>query len=161
MIKQIRIESKLYNGNVTIENAHAISAKMILLANDEIAANQFMKKAILAQACPDFNVQIRVVSEAIHLLKDKRAEKLMVQIICSSPKDVIAFLNVFGSVEVIVGRYKKKHAEHKIMLSEQWIIDDKEKEYFDTIYKLSDGLLYGQVLPEHKKQKYMELLKKT
>lgn len=161
MILQLRIESKLYNGIVTEQNARAVSAKMILLAQDETAQNEFMKKSILAQANPDFKVQIRGIEESVKLLSDPRAKKLKVQIICTKPSDGERFLEALGPVEVIVGKYKVKKAEKKLELSPNWVIDQAELSCWKHLYELSEGKMYGQLLSEYPKIDFMELLEKA
>lgn len=161
MILQLRIESKLYNGIVTVQNAHAVSAKMILLANDELAGNDLMKKSTMAQADPEFNVQIRGIQETSRLLADPRAEKLMVQIICTSPRDAAALLENLGKTEVVVGKYKAKKAENKLELNSSWVVAQEDVPYWERLYELSGGHLYGQVLSEHPKQDFLKLLQKA
>lgn len=161
MILQLRIESKLYNGIVTEQNAREVSAKMILMANDKTAGDSLMKQSVLAQVNPEFKAQVRGISESIRLLSDPRAEGLRVQIICTSPADGKAFLQALGPVETIVGKYKAKGAGEKLELGANWILDKEDLPVWEDLYRLSGGLMYGQLLPEHEKQDFAALLKKA
>lgn len=156
MIGQIRLEKSWVNGNVTDEEAKAVGAKMILIANDAIVTDELARKAILIQANPEFKWQFRGVEESIHLLDDPRAEKLSVMIICNSPNDVVKFTRKFKGLEVAVGKYKSKGGN--IELSEKWIISEDEKPVFDEIDR--EASLVYQLMASRPKQSYQSLLKK-
>lgn len=155
MIGQIRLEKNWVNGNVTDEEAKAVGAKMILIANDAVASDELTKKSILIQANPEFKWQFRGVEESIRLLDDPRADKLHVMIICNNPADIVKFTRKFKGLEVAVGKYKSKGGT--IELSEKWIISEEEKPVFDEID--SEAVLIYQLMASRPKQSYQSLIK--
>lgn len=159
MIKQIRIDEKLINKNLTWENARSVGASMVLLIDDKMANDELMKKGTLMQAVPDLKLQIRGLEESIRLLKDPRAEKLSVFIVCKNPKIALKLVENLDIPEVNVANYTCRKAPEKTVLNERWAATPDDLPVFDELNKKLNGRLFNQMVVTYDRVYYKDLRK--
>lgn len=161
MIKQIRIDEKLLNKNFTYENARSLGATTVLLVDDRMAGDELMKKGTMMQAVPDLRLQIRGTEESIRLLKDPRAEKMSVFIVCKSPKIALKLVENLNIPEVNVANYPCRRASEKTQLNDHWAVTEEDLPVFEALNEKTNGNLFNQMIPTFEKSYFKDLIAKA
>lgn len=106
MIKQIRLDERLIHGQVAVKWSRILDVNRIIVADDEVASNGLMQKALMMAAPNDVKVAIVGVERAIELCRNPKADLLSILVIVSNPKALLAVATALPNAGgVNVGNY--------------------------------------------------------
>lgn len=92
MIKLIRIDDRLVHGQVAFTWTPALGADCLLIANDKVAADEFMKMALNLAKPSGAKLLIRSVKDAAAFLNDDKSKNAKVLVLINSVKDAAALV---------------------------------------------------------------------
>lgn len=99
MIKLTRIDDRLIHGQVAFAWTTALGIDTILIANDKVAKDEFMKMTLGLAKPRDIKLLIKPMGEAVEYLKAEANRKILVLI--DSVKDAHALANQIEEIRSI------------------------------------------------------------
>ncbi len=101
MIKLTRIDERLVHGQVAFTWVPALGVDCLLIANDKVAKNEFMKLTLGLAKPAGTKLLIKSILEAILFLDDEKSKNLKVLVIINSVKDALALANEVAAIKSI------------------------------------------------------------
>lgn len=149
MIKLVRLDERMIHGQIAIKWSRHTGVDRIIVANDEAASNDIIKKSLMMAAPSTCKTAIRSVENSIKLMNDPRAENLKILVIVSTPEDLLKVIdNVKEKIPLInIGNYgriapKKGMEMRKTYGANLYAYDDEVKIFkkildhgIETIYQ--------------------------
>jgi fructoselysine and glucoselysine-specific PTS system IIB component len=90
MIKLTRIDDRLVHGQVAFTWVPALGVNCLIVANDKVAKDEFMKMTLGLAKPAGTKLLIKSLKEAAEFLNDKKNEGLKILLIINSVKDAAA-----------------------------------------------------------------------
>lgn len=90
MIKLTRIDDRLVHGQVAFTWTPALSADCLLIANDKVAKDEFMKMTLGLAKPAGTKLLIKSVNDAATFLNDEKSKNAKVLVLINSVKDAAA-----------------------------------------------------------------------
>lgn len=150
MIKLLRIDNRLIHGQIAVGWIKHLEVNRVIVANDKIAQNN-TQVATLKMATPD-GVKCLVISikDAIEILNDSRADKLIIMIIVNNPADALKIIEAVPKVPYLnLGNYGQLGStEGLVKLSETFYCDEDDVSVLKNI-KLTGKKIEYQLVPNH------------
>ena len=106
MISLVRLDERMIHGQVAVKWSRVLNVDRILVANDEAAADDLIKKSLMMAAPNTVKTAIVSVEKAIGILNDPRGEGLKILVIVRTPDDLLKLAEaVPGINDVNLGNY--------------------------------------------------------
>ena len=93
MIKLTRIDDRLVHGQVAFTWTPALGVNCLLIANDKVAKDEFLKMALGLAKPAGTKLLIKSVTDAITFLNDEKSKGLKILLVINSVKDAYAMAN--------------------------------------------------------------------
>jgi PTS system mannose-specific IIB component/fructoselysine and glucoselysine-specific PTS system IIB component len=90
MIKLIRIDDRLVHGQVVFTWTPALGADCLLIANDKVAKDEFMKMTLSLAKPAGTKLLIKTVKDAAVFLNDEKGKNAKVLVLINNIKDAAA-----------------------------------------------------------------------
>ncbi|MES2113473.1 MAG: PTS sugar transporter subunit IIB [Bacteroidota bacterium] len=111
MIKLTRIDDRLVHGQVAFTWTPALGVDCLLIANDKVAKDEFLKMTLGLAKPANTRLLIKSLADAAVFLKDEKSRNAKVLLIVNSVKDAYAMANEvpeiksinFGGIRMING----------------------------------------------------------
>jgi len=111
MIKLTRIDDRLVHGQVAFTWTPALGVDCLLIANDKVAKDEFLKMTLGLAKPANTRLLIRSLADAATFLNDEKSRNAKVLLIVNSVKDAYAMVNQvpeiksvnFGGIRMING----------------------------------------------------------
>jgi fructoselysine and glucoselysine-specific PTS system IIB component len=101
MIKLTRIDDRLLHGQVAFTWLPALGADCILIANDKVAKDEFMKMTIGLAKPAGTKLLIKSLADAATFLNDEKSKNLKVLLLINSVKDALAMAEAVAEIKSI------------------------------------------------------------
>lgn len=101
MIKLIRIDDRLVHGQVAMTWTPALSADCLLVANDKVAKDDFMKMTLGLAKPASAKLLIKSIADAVTFLNDPRSQGMKVLVIVNSVKDAAALAGELSEIRSV------------------------------------------------------------
>ncbi|GAA3995323.1 PTS sugar transporter subunit IIB [Mucilaginibacter dorajii] len=101
MIKLTRIDDRLVHGQVAFTWTPAISADCLLVANDKVAKDEFMKMTLGLAKPTSARLIIKTLADAATFINDPRAQQMKILLIVSSVKDAAVMADTVSEITSI------------------------------------------------------------
>ncbi|MBD1362733.1 PTS sugar transporter subunit IIB [Mucilaginibacter sp. ZT4R22] len=101
MIKLVRIDDRLVHGQVAFTWTPALGADCLLIANDKVAADEFMKMTLNLAKPPGTRLLIKSVEAAATFLNDEKSKNAKVLVLINSIKDAAALADSVPAITSI------------------------------------------------------------
>jgi mannose/fructose/N-acetylgalactosamine-specific phosphotransferase system component IIB len=101
MIKLTRIDDRLLHGQVAFTWTPALGADCILIANDKVAKDEFMKMTLGLAKPAGTKLLIKSLNDAAVFLNDERSTNLKVLLLVNSVKDAYAMANEVAEIRSV------------------------------------------------------------
>jgi fructoselysine and glucoselysine-specific PTS system IIB component len=101
MIKLTRIDDRLLHGQVAFTWTPALGADCILIANDKVAKDEFMKMTIGLAKPQGTKLLIKSLNDAAVFLNDERSKNLKVLVLVNSVKDAYAMVDGVAEIKSV------------------------------------------------------------
>ncbi len=145
MIVLLRIDDRLIHGQVVVGWAAALAPDRIVLADDEVAADEWERNLYAAAAGPEFKVSVLSLKEAADQLRGGVFDRERVIVIVREPRSVAELMRLGLEVrEVNVGGLHFRPGADK--LADGVFLNDEERAVLRGLVK--QGVkLDGRALP--------------
>ncbi|MEW6545872.1 MAG: PTS sugar transporter subunit IIB [Bacillota bacterium] len=113
-VKHLRIDNRLIHGQVVVAWAKHEGIDTLIVANDQVAADDFQRTILVSVAPPGIRVLVLGVGDTLAYVRDPAHEHENVFILCKTPEDALALhegglglqeMNV-GNMAFVVGSKK-------------------------------------------------------
>jgi fructoselysine and glucoselysine-specific PTS system IIB component len=101
MIKLTRIDDRLVHGQVAFTWTPAISADCLLVANDKVAKDEFMKMTLGLAKPASAKLVIKTLADAAIFINDPRAQQMKILLIVNSVKDAALMADAVSEIKSI------------------------------------------------------------
>lgn len=153
MIRLIRLDERMIHGQIAIKWSRHTGVNRIIVANDEAASNDIVKKSLLMAAPSTCKTAIRSVEKSIELINDPRAKNLKILVIVSTPEDLLKVIDSVNEKvpQINIGNYgriaPKKGMEIRKTYGANLYAYNHEVEIFKEILDYGIETIY-QTTPE-------------
>jgi fructoselysine and glucoselysine-specific PTS system IIB component len=125
MIKLTRIDDRLVHGQVAFTWTPALGVNCLIVANDKIAKDEFMKLTLGLAKPAGTKLLIKTLSEASAFLNDEKNKELKVLLLINSIKDAAVMANDVAEIKSInVGGIRLK--EGAKLISKAVAVNDED-----------------------------------
>jgi PTS system mannose-specific IIB component len=157
-VKHIRIDNRLIHGQVTVAWVGAIGANHLIVANDDVAADEF-QRVLLPQAARGVRTSILSIDDTLaHCANLADSENVM--ILAKFPTDALRLLAGGLTVgEVNVGNQAPKPGSKFTMVTRSISVTEQDAQDYRRIAELA-GHLRSQMMPTDKADDFLRLLTK-
>ena len=101
MIKLTRIDDRLLHGQVSFTWTPAVSADCVVVANDKVAADEFMKMTLNLAKPASAKLLIKSLADTITFLNDPRSQPMKVLVLINSVKDAAVLADGVKEIQSI------------------------------------------------------------
>ena len=145
MIVLFRVDDRLIHGQVILGWGSVLRPDRIILADDEVASNEWEKNLYAAAVPPEIKVSILPLLEAAAQLKRGIFDTERVILLVRHPKDVVALMDLGLPVgEVNVGGLHFREGRQKLL--DNVYIDGEERNIMRELVKRG-VILDGRAVP--------------
>ena len=151
-----RIDNRLIHGQVATMWSSSVGANLLLVANDEVAGNEF-RQGLMDMAAPSFaQTRYFTIEKTINVIH-KASESPHIAIICENPQDVLKLVE--GGVPIKKVNIGNMHmAPGKKQVSKAVCVDDEDIKSFKKLKELGVELEIRRV-PSESAESIDELFK--
>lgn len=152
-----RIDSRLIHGQVATQWASSVKANLILVANDNVAGDEF-RQSLMDMAAPSFcDTRYFTLEKTINVIHKANASQNII-IMCDDPSDVLTLVE--GGVPITKVNIGNMHmAEGKWQVATVVAVDDKDVAAFRKLMELGVELEIRKV-PSERTEDIQKLFKK-
>ena len=101
MIKLTRIDDRLLHGQVAFTWTPALGVDCLLIANDKVAKDEFMKMTINLAKPAGTKLLIKSLSDAATFLNDEKSKNAKVLLLVNSVKDAYAMVDAVSEIKSV------------------------------------------------------------
>ena len=158
-VKHMRIDNRLIHGQVTVAWVGTIGADHLIVANDEVAADEF-QRILLPQAARGVRTSVLSVADALAHCSGEAATNETIMILAKFPDDALRLLTGGLRVaEVNVGNQAPKPGTKFTMVTRSISVTEQDAKAYRRIAELA-GRLRCQMMPNDKVDDFLRLLAK-
>jgi len=157
MIKLTRIDDRLVHGQVAFTWTPALGVNCLLIANDKVANDEFLKMAINLAKPAGCKLIIKSVKEAIIFLNDEKSQNLKILVLINNVKDAAELAEHVAEIQSInFGGLRSK--EGSKLISKAIAVNTDDIEIINQLANKGIELEVRQ-LPTDTKQLAVDLIK--
>jgi mannose/fructose/N-acetylgalactosamine-specific phosphotransferase system component IIB len=158
-VKHIRIDNRLIHGQVTVTWVGMIGANHLVVANDEVAADEF-QRILLPQAARGVRTSVLSIDDTVAYCASAAAAADQIMILAKFPGDALHLLeNGLVAGEVNVGNQAPKPGTKFTMVTRSISVTEQDARDYRRIAELA-GHLRCQMMPNDKADDFLRLLAK-
>lgn len=101
MIKLTRIDDRLVHGQVAFTWTPALGVNCLLIANDKVAKDEFLKMTLGLAKPAGTKLLIKSLADAAAFLNDEKSRNLKILLIINSVKDAFALVNEVAEIKSV------------------------------------------------------------
>jgi fructoselysine and glucoselysine-specific PTS system IIB component len=101
MIKLTRIDDRLVHGQVAMTWTPALGADCLIVANDKVAKDEFMKMTLGLAKPASAKLLIKSLADTVTFLNDPRSQSLKILVLVNSVKDAAALSNEVSEIQSV------------------------------------------------------------
>ena len=101
MIKLTRIDDRLVHGQVAFTWTPALGVNCLLIANDKVAKDEFLKMALGLAKPAGTKLLIKSLKDATAFLNDEKSSNLKILLIINSVKDAYTLVNEVSEIKSV------------------------------------------------------------
>ena len=141
-----RIDNRLIHGQVATQWSKIVGANLLLVANDEVATDEF-RQSLMDMAAPSFaETRYFTIEKTINVIH-RASEAQHIFLICETPRDVLRLVK--GGVPIKKVNIGNMHmANGKRQISKAVCVDDSDVQAFKELKELGVELEIRRVPSE-------------
>jgi len=101
MIKLTRIDDRLVHGQVAFTWTPALGVNCLLIANDKVAKDEFLKMTLGLAKPAGTKLLIKSLADAATFLNDEKSRNMKILLIINSVKDAYALVNEVAEIKSV------------------------------------------------------------
>ena len=116
MVIFTRIDDRLIHGQVTVGWGEVLKPDRIILANDEVASNEWEQELYRAAVPPEIEIYVTSVEDAAAMLAEEEHNGRRTILLVDSPRDVLRLLQRGAHIEKVnVGGLHFREGKHPLL----------------------------------------------
>lgn len=160
MITMMRVDDRLIHGQVAVMWSKELNIQRIIVASDQIAANELQASALKMAAPAGVKAAILSIDKAAEILTDPRAGSMRILVISNNPEDLLWVAEKIQEKPVLnianYGRIGGSLSE-KTKVAESVYLTDHDCEVIDKIAGLGLEIIH-QPLPSDARQNFQKMM---
>ena len=160
MLSMLSVDDRLIHGQVAVMWSKQLAVTRIIVANDEIAANELQASALKMAAPAGVKAAILPVEKAQGIINDPRSEGMKILTISNNPQDLRDVLKGVSERPVLnianYGRIGGSLADKK-KITETVYLTQEDIETVREIHDMGVEIIY-QPLPNDPREDFMKLM---
>lgn len=160
MITMMRVDDRLIHGQVAVMWSKELNIQRIIVASDQIAANELQASALKMAAPAGVKAAILSIDKAVEILTDPRAGSMRILVISNNPEDLLRVAEKIQEKPVLnianYGRIGGSLSE-KTKVAESVYLTDHDGEVIDKIAGLGLEIIH-QPLPSDARQNFQKMM---
>lgn len=157
MIQVIRIDDRLLHGQVAYSWKAFYNYQAIVIADDNVANDEFRKSIIKTAAPNGVKVTIKSIEQSLNLLKNPKLNEVKVFVVVSNPKSAYEIMSKLDNLTTLnLGGMMNKEGTKEF--SKAVFMDKEDIRYMDMINDLGVEIDIRQT-PNESKRDYCKLRK--
>lgn len=160
MITMMRVDDRLIHGQVAVMWSKELNIQRIIVASDQIAANELQASALKMAAPAGVKAAILSIDKAAEILTDPRAGSMRILVISNNPEDLLRVAEKIQEKPVLnianYGRIGGSLSE-KTKVAESVYLTDHDCEVIDKIAGLGLEIIH-QPLPSDARQNFQKMM---
>lgn len=160
MITMMRVDDRLIHGQVAVMWSKELNIQRIIVASDQIAANELQASALKMAAPAGVKAAILSIEKAAEILTDPRAGSMRILVISNNPEDLLRVAEKIQEKPVLnianYGRIGGSLSE-KTKVAESVYLTDHDCEVIDKIAGLGLEIIH-QPLPSDARQNFQKMM---
>lgn len=158
-VKHMRIDNRLIHGQVTVAWVGTVGANHLIVANDEVAADEF-QRLLLPQAARGVRTSVLSIDDTVAHCAAPDAAGESIMILAKFPGDALRLLEGgLKADEVNVGNQAPKPGTKFTMVTRSIAVTEQDAKDYRRIAELAGGLRC-QMMPNDKADDFLRLLTK-
>ncbi len=158
-VKHMRIDNRLIHGQVTVAWVGTIGADHLIVANDEVAADEF-QRVLLPQASRGVRTSVLSIDDTVTHCTSPAAQTENIMILAKFPADALRLLEAGVPMgEVNVGNQAPRPGTKFTMVTRSISVTEENAREYRRIAELA-GQLRCQMMPTAKADDFLRLLAK-
>src|ERR1700749_3155091 len=101
MIKLTRIDDRLLHGQVAFTWTPALGADCIVVANDKVAKDEFLKMTLNLAKPASAKLLIKSLADTVTFLNDPRSQSMKILLLVNSVKDAFVLANEVKEIQSV------------------------------------------------------------
>ncbi|SES84095.1 PTS system mannose/fructose/N-acetylgalactosamine-transporter subunit IIB [Anaerobranca gottschalkii] len=155
-LKLVRIDDRFIHGQVAVAWTKFLDINQIIVANDEVANDEFQKTLMEMAKPPNVQVDILSISETIEKINADFFKNKNIILLVDSPGDILKMVN--GGVDIKkVNIGGMRHKEGRKQITRTVALNNEDKETFKKLANLGIELEL-RAIPTDSKINFMKLL---
>jgi mannose/fructose/N-acetylgalactosamine-specific phosphotransferase system component IIB len=157
-VRHVRIDNRLIHGQVTVAWVGAIGADHLIVANDDVAADEF-QRLLLPQAARGVRTSVLSVADTVTHCLSPAATDEHIMILAKFPTDALRLLE--GGVpvgEINVGNQAPRPGSTFTMVTRSISVTEDDAVVYRRIAELADGHLSSQMMPTGRAEDFLRML---
>ena len=158
-VKHMRIDNRLIHGQVTVAWVGAVGANHLIVANDEVAADEF-QRVLLPQASRGVPTSVLSIADTVAHCTSPAADREQIMILAKFPSDALALVE--GGIrpaEVNVGNQAPRPGSKFTMVTRSISVTAEDAKVYRQIAELV-GHLRSQMMPTDKPDDFLRMMAK-
>jgi PTS system mannose-specific IIB component len=158
-VKHMRIDNRLIHGQVTVAWVGAVGANHLIVANDEVASDEF-QRVLLPQASRGVPTSVLSIADTIEHCASPAAAGQQIMILAKFPTDALALIE--GGVtaaEVNVGNQAPRPGSKFTMVTRSISVTAEDAKVYRRIAELA-GHLHSQMMPTDRPDDFLRMMTK-
>lgn len=158
-VKHMRIDNRLIHGQVTVAWVGRIGANHLIVANDDVAADEF-QRILLPQAARGVTTSVLSIADTLAYVASDAAAAETIMVLAKFPSDALALVEGGMAVEEVnVGNQAPKPGSKFTMVTWSISVTAEDARAYRRIAELTGGLR-SQMMPTDKPDDFLRVLTK-
>lgn len=158
-VTHLRIDNRLIHGQVTVAWVGRIGANHLIVANDDVAADE-LQRVLLPQAARGVRTSVLSIADTLTYCAGDEAARETIMILAKFPSDALRLLEGGLPVtDVNVGNQAPKPGTKFTMVTRSISVTEQEAKDYRRIAELAGGL-HSQMMPTDKAEDFLRMLAK-
>lgn len=158
-VKHMRIDNRLIHGQVTVAWVGAVGANHLIVANDDVAADEF-QRVLLPQASRGVPTSVLSIADTVAHCTSPAAEREQIMILAKFPADALALVEGGLRVaEINVGNQAPRPGSKFTMVTRSISVTAEDAKVYRRIAELA-GPLRCQMMPSDKADDFLRMMVK-
>jgi PTS system mannose-specific IIB component len=158
-VKHIRIDNRLIHGQVTVTWVGRVGVDHVIVANDEVAADE-LQRILLPQAARGVKASVLSVADALAYCTSEAGAAENIMVLAKYPSDALRLLEGgLTAGEVNVGNQAPRPGTKFTMVTRSISVTPDDAKAYRRIAELAGGL-HSQMMPNDKVEDFLRLLAK-
>lgn len=160
MITMMRVDDRLIHGQVAVMWSKELNIQRIIVASDQIAANELQVSALKMAAPAGVKAAILSIDKAAGIINDPRSKDMRILVISNNPEDLLRVAEKIQERPMLnIANYGRigGNLSEKTKVAESVYMTEHDKDVVEAIAGLGIEIIH-QPLPSDTRQNFQKMM---